>query len=234
MLNFNTIMRKSSFVFFVFILFLSASCSNAGASKLSYTDVDTIKEVVKEREAQVSWTKDIEGELLGQSLAPDAALYEKDIKYTHLLAKINKQKLQPVYPEYPEFALLDTRLLPVKAKESVQNFCQALSEDFYNKPQSYFDNSYIFNLVFFRDEFEKDWKEHFGEDFPITPKKNEGAEVEQSALFTKWLLGEPFIGQEITQVPVRFYCNRGTVDVTLYLNKKTLIYQVSVERWGKI
>ena len=239
MLNFNTIMRKSYVFFYILFLLSLIACSNEGSSKLSYTDIDTIKEIIKEREDSVSWTKDIEAERLDKSLAADTALYDKEIKYNHQIAKLNRQKFAPVYPEYPEFGSLDTRLLSVKNKETVQNFCQALSDSFYTKPQNYFDNSYIFNFVFFREELVRDWPKNFEEAFPIEKSelasKNESEEeLEQSPLFSKWILGEPFISEEITQLPVRFYCNRGILDVTLYLNKKALIYQVAVERWEKL
>ena len=243
MINFKSLMRKSYALYLIISIILITSCTNSGDSKLSYTDVDTIKEVVKEREAQVSWTRELEGSRLAEPLESDTELYDKVVIFNHQLAKINKEKIQPVYPEYPDFGSLDTRLLSVNAKETINNFCNAVSTDFYRKPQTYFDNQYIFNLVFFRNDFIDGWKANFKKEFPIenplkkketSKKENEDEEKEPDPIFTKYLLGEPFLGTEITQVPVRFYCKHGIVDVTLYLNKKNLINQVSINRWEKI
>ena len=243
------LMRKLFYLFFILLPLTFISCTNAGNTKLSYSDVETIKDTVKEREAQISWTKELEGNRLTENLI-DTSKIDKEIKYTHQLAKIQKAKQDPVYPEYPNFGLLDSRLLSFTQKETINNLCEALSSDFYNKPLDYFDNQYIFNLVFFRNEFSEDWKKYFKYDFPqlnpqdektaannpkkSTSKKESTDQAKITPLFTKWQLGEPFIGSEITQVPVRFYCLPGIVDVTLYLNKKNLIYKIEIQRWEKL
>lgn len=226
-------MKKSHGIFSSLMILALCSCSNAGASKLSYTDVETIKDAVRDRGAQVSWTREIEGDVLDENLAPDSSLYGNTVRFTHTLAKIGRERGGAVYPEYPDFALLDSRLLDQDEREAVQNFCNALSSDFYVGPQEYFDAPYIFNLVFFRDDFAAAWKNEFKSDFPAK-KSDDDESGGKIALFDKWILGEPFISDEMTQVPVRFYCKQGTVDVTLYLNKKNLIYQISVDRWGKL
>ena len=224
-------MRKSCILLSLVFLSAFVACSNAEDTKLSYSDVDTIKALVKDKENQISWTRELEGDLLSESYNLNQDQYDKTITASRLLSKVNNEKNRPVYPEFPDFGLLDTSLLNFSAKETIINFCDALSNDFYTKPQSYFDNSYIFNYVFFRNDFIEDWTNNFSAKFPV---KNQNEKKENSPLFTKWILGEPFITSEITQIPVRFYCKHGTVDVTLYLNKKNLIYQISIDRWDRI
>ncbi|MCR4580181.1 MAG: hypothetical protein K5681_07535 [Treponema sp.] len=217
------------------------SCTNAGASKLSYTDVETIRDSVKDREAQVSWTKELEGSRLNESLNPQEGLYSEDIKYSRLIAKVNKANQAAVFPEYPDLGLLDISALNSSAKETIYKFCQALSTDIYTEAQNYFDSSYIFNFVFFRNDFIEGWENNFNESFPVqkedkSKKKSDedDSQADKISLFSKWILAEPFVGEEITQVPVRFYCKAGTLDVTLYLNKKNLIYQIVIDRWGSL
>lgn len=225
-------MKKSHFALLLTIPLLLASCSNAGNTKLSYSDVDTIKEIIKDRESQVSWTRALEGSRLDEDISADKEIYDKNIKLNHTIAKLNRAKQNSVFPEFPDFGSLDTRLLSFQTKEAVQKFCKSLSSDFYNQ-QTSFDSSYIFNLVFFRNDFIEGWNKNFSEDFPAKKTKDE-TEEKKEELFTYWLLGEPFIGEEITQVPVRFYCKQGIVDVTLYLNRNNLINQILIDRWEKL
>ena len=74
-------------------------------------------------------------------------------------------------------------------------------------------------------DFEAGWKKNFNEEIP-----------EPSKLFTKWILGEPFNGADIIQIPVRFYTDYGTIDMTLFLSAygSNEFYQITIDRWQKV
>ena len=59
---------------------------------------------------------------------------------------------------------------------------------------------------------------------------------EDEKLFSKWTLGEPFIGSEIIQIPVRFYADCGTIDVMMFLSSSgnNEFYQITIDRWQKV
>ena len=61
-------------------------------------------------------------------------------------------------------------------------------------------------------------------------------ETEKEGIFSKWIFGQPFTGNDIMQIPVRFYCNYGTIDVTIYMNPNgnNEFYQITIDRWGKV
>ena len=74
-------------------------------------------------------------------------------------------------------------------------------------------------------DLEADWSKNFGKKLP-----------EEGQLFTKWIYGEPFNGADIIQIPVRFYADCGTIDVTVFLNStgNNEFYQITIDRWKKV
>lgn len=54
-------------------------------------------------------------------------------------------------------------------------------------------------------------------------------------IFEKWIMGQAFIGPDITSIPIRFYCKDGTIDVTLYISnsEKNEFYQITIDTWSK-
>ena len=267
------------------------SCNNSSESKLAYADIDTVKETVKQREVEIAWTKELEPGRLSENLDAGVIFADENMTADPDLVKIIKDYNNPVYPELLDFGVLDSTSLSYSARERINNFCSSLSLDIYSGPEMYFSNSYIFNYVFFKNDFIGGWLENFDEDYPLTEKlakenrekrqknkqiedrkkqkeqqekeraeriangeateedlilqknetkiedeKEEIPEVfEEVNIFDKWIIGQPFIGPEIVQVPVRFYCKQGTVDVTLYINqiKQNSIYQITIDRWIK-
>lgn len=265
-------MRK--FIFFSSIL-ISAfliGCSNSNESKLSYTDVDTIKEIVKERELDVTWTKEVEGARLTQDISSAAEpKISEDVPYTAHTIKILPSYKESVYPSISNFGSLNDSNLTPEKREFINNFCKSISENIYSGPDGYFKSSYIFNYVFFKNELIEKWPEMFESDFPFTKeeidkaiayenqkkqeeedekngikkpaKKDKDKEKEKpeeipvmpSPVFTKWILGEPFIGDDILQLPVRFFTKNGSIDVTMIMSPKSenSVYQVTIDRWEK-
>ena len=209
----------------LFILLSAISCSNSQESKLVYTESDTIKKSVKEKEQDITWTLELEGERLSQTINRNSMVLGADVPYNKEIFKINKKNHQPVYPSISNFGSLDTSNMRISIKEKVTQFCQAFTTENHNGADSYFERKYIFNYVFFLNDFEAGWKKNFGDEIPDADK-----------LFTKWIFGEPFNGNEIIQIPVRFYADCGTIDMTVFLqaNGNNGIYQITIDRWQKV
>ncbi len=216
-----------SFVIFSFTLsFLCLySCSNTQESKLVYTETNTIKQTVKEKEAEITWTFELEEDRLTQTINKNSMELGADVPYNKELYKISKQKKAPVYPSIENFGSLDTRNLRTSTKDKITQFCQAFCTDEHTGADTFFNRKYIFNYVFFLNDFNDGWKKNFSNTVP-----------EASKLFTKWIFGEPFNGSEIIQIPVRFYSEYGTIDVTIYLSSSgnNEIYQITIDRWKKV
>ena len=201
------------------------SCSNSQESKLVYTENDTIKQSVKEREQIITWTQELEGERLSERITRGSMELGPDVVYSKDLYKISTKKPSPVYPSLSDFGSLDTSNLQTSVKEKLNQFCTAFSEAGHNGAESYFNRKYLFNYVFFVKDIEDNWKSNFGKELP-----------KENALFTKWTFGQPFNGSDIIQIPVRFYADCGTIDVTVFLGAggNNEFYQITIDRWKKV
>ncbi len=252
--------KSKSFIIITVCTFLFG-CSNSQNTKLSYTDVDTIKDYVKNRELDVTWTKEVEGGRLTEPITGPEKIENTDFLNPETV-KILPVFQKPIYPAIEEFGSLDNSNLPPNIKKNITDFCSAIANNIYSGPEKFFDNTYIFNLVFFKSELIENWIKYFEEDFPVNPedfetakaaaeevgKKEETSESEEKSeqpeenkvampdpIFTKWFLGEPFIGETLTEIPVRFFSNNGSIDVTIFIkpNSENSIYQIIIDRWKK-
>lgn len=238
-----------------FSLFLIFSCKVSNGSNLAYTDTETLKVEAEKREQQLSWTKELESSRLSEEIEfaenKISANIEKNPSVISIL-NINS----PVFPEFEDFGSLDASLLNQDVYSKIEQFCLAVNENIYNGPEVFFDSQYLFNYVFFREELKEGWQDFFKKDFPHLidfnqkedeKKSDENQEkdekdkdakkiIQKEKLFTKWILGKPFTNEEITEIPIRFYCKYGTVDVTLYLNtkKSNSIYLVRIDKWKSV
>ena len=214
------------------------SCKNTSETKLAYTESETIKKSVKEKEQSVTWTQELEADRLSERITRSSMELGSDVIYSRDLFKISKKAQQAVYPELVDFGSLDTRNLRPSIKEKLNNFCKSLSSENHSGADSFFNKKYIFNYVFFVNDLEKGWKTNFGKDYSKNPvsDKTDKSDTEEFAAFSKWTFGEPFFGSEIIQIPVRFYATCGIIDVTVFLNSNgnNEIYQITIDRWKKV
>ena len=220
---------KYIFIFSTAFIFLSTfSCKNTSETKLVYNDNDTIKQAVKEKEQGITWTQELEKDRLSQTINRNQIELGLEVPYSKEIYKISKTNQNPVYPEFSDFGSLDTRNIRPSLKEKMNNFCSSLSAENHSGADSYFNRKYIFNYVFFIKDLEEGWKINFNQEYP--------EKIDEDGLFTKWTFGEPFIGSEIMQIPVRFYTTCGIIDITVFLNSSgnNEFYQITINRWKKV
>ena len=200
------------------------SCSNTQESKLVYTESNTIKQSVKDKEQDITWTSELEGERLTKRINRNSITIGNDVPYNKELFKISQKSQIPVYPSISDFGSLDTSRLNPSVKEKITNFCKSFNSPEYGGSESYFSYKYIFNYVFFLKDFEEGWKSNFSKTLP------------EKDLFKKWVFGEPFNGADIIQIPVRFYTDYGTIDVVMFLDSSgnNDFYQITIDRWQKV
>ena len=298
------ILNKAIFVSTLLFIFIFPACNNASESKLAYTDKETVRDIINQKESEISWTKELDPERLSEKYSNDDLIDKETITFTPDIAKVLKNFDKKVYPELIDFGKLDTSALSYSVLDKVNNFCSAVSSDIYSGPETYFHSNYKFNYVFFKNDLIDNWEKNFSEEFPFSleyaneikekkqnndqinnkikniedklnkykewKEKNENSsviddessetesiseemvepeetledieklkkelvEIEEVSIFTKWLIGEPFIADELIEMPIRFYYNQGTIDITLYLNQKkqNSIYQITIDRWCK-
>lgn len=235
-------MRKVLFFLTFSFISLCIGCSNSQNVKLSYTDSETVKDYVKNREVDVTWTKEIEGTRLTENIS----MFEQFNNIENInpdCFKILPEYKNPVFPSIENFGSLNITNLPENLKKNLNDFCKAISENIYSGPEKFIENKYIFNYVFFKNEIIDGWNIFFEEEFPVKPEDFEEKQAEKSEeevkkelpppVFSKWYLGEPFIGEELIEIPVRFFSKKGNIDVTIFMNttNENSIYQIVINRW---
>ena len=236
----NKLINSCIFIFSALLTISVFSCKNTSDAKLVYIDNDTIKQSVKEREKEITWTQEIEKERLTERINRSSMELGSEVPYNKEIFKISRKTRDTLYPEFEDFGSLDTRNLRSSLKEKLNNFCTSFSSADHKGADSYFSKKYIFNYVFFVKDLEEGWKINFGQDYPKPEKETKVKDNEKETpvftVFTKWTFGEPFIGSEIMQIPVRFYSTCGIIDVTVFLNSSgnNEFYQITINRWKKV
>ena len=221
---------KKTFHFFIIlssvlsVMLILFSCKNAQESSAVVTENNTIKKAVQDKELEITWTQELENDRLSQVINRNSMQLGPDVPYNKDLYKIAGSDT-PVYPSIAGFGSLDTSNMYISVRDKLNQFCEAFCEPDHTGAEEVFSQKYIFNYVFFVKDFEDGWKKHFGTD-----------EISEEGYFTKWIYGEPFNGSDIIQIPVRFYADCGTIDVTVFLNSRgnNEFYQITIDRWQKV
>ena len=228
-------MKSLLSILFTSILVLTfISCSNVADVEVVTEAPSTLKSVVLDKEFDVTWTNELEGERLSENIYSDS---EHISDYYYLSPEnviVSHKDEEPIYPELIGFGSLDTRNIPSSIKYIITSFCDSLTKDLSHGAEQYFDSNYYFNYVFFKSDLISRWKSIFNEEYPLSEKlkedennvseaSNDEKEVEEEKkddfiLFNKYILGKPFVADNIIQQPVRFYRNKKKLDLLIYIN----------------
>ena len=209
---------------FALIIISILSCKNTTETKLVYTENNTIKQSVKNKEQIITWTLEMEEGRLTESISRNSIQIGMEVPYSKEIYKLPDFKKKPVYPSINEFGSLDVTDLKPVVRERLNQFIKSFISDKHENAENYFSRKYLFNYIFFLNDFESGWEKNFGKELPDAPD-----------LFTRWIFGQPFNGNDIIQIPVRFYTNCGTIDMTVFMNSKgnNEFYQITIDRWLK-
>lgn len=217
-------MKKSFILISALFIFLSFfSCSHSKELAEDSSELFTIKSLVSDIENDTVWSLELEGDRLTKAVKEDVPYIPEGHTLTTENVKLSASIKPPLYPAFKDFASLDISSLEYKHLESAAALSSYLADWEQEKLFSSFPSNYRFNYIFFADELKKDWKDNFDQAFP------------ESKPFDRWILGQAALLDNLIQIPVRFYCNPGYVDVTLYISpdKDKTIYNIKIERWEK-
>lgn len=186
---------------FFFILTLGIfffSCSNSPDSKLVLIEEDTLKSIISNKESNVLWTSELEGELLNQEITKFPYL-APSVKPSLNLEKALGSGKSPVLPELENFASLDFSNIPFALKEFITKFGESFCSENTAALESFFEADYIFTLKFFFED------------------------MEQSGFksFDKYIAGRPFIFDDSIKIPFRFYENSRYADAFVCLKNRS-------------
>lgn len=219
-------MKKSIFLFFI-TLFFTVSCSNSHNSKLSYTDENTIKHIIKEKELNALWTDELEKNRLSNKNVFSDKIISKSVNLELDVLKVIDYQAR-IYPEFADFGSLDNSKLSSEIVLKINSLCESISKDINNIDAIFFNSKYYFSYFLFKNDLLNGWEQNFNEKFPVS-------ETENVEIFNKWYIGEPFISNSVVQVPVRFFTDKGFVDINIFMSEidDFKIYQINLLKWGK-
>ncbi|WP_027727344.1 hypothetical protein [Treponema sp. C6A8] len=214
-------MKKCLFSALFLISLLFNSCSDGaldGSLASENSELETIKSRVARIEKETEWADELEKDRLFTDLTSQK---ENSIIIT--------TDIEGLYPSFSDFGSLDISSLEYKFQASAEEICNTLTSFNEEKLYSYFLSNYRFNYVFFAQELRKGWKNEFGQKFPELQAEKD------FKLFDRFILGQAFTSDNLIQIPARFYCNMGFVDVTLYMSttQEKSLYKIKIVRWEK-
>ena len=189
------------------------SCSDYRNEIEEEIEVKTIKNYVSDIENQTVWSVELEKDRLSQKLENASEFISDGKSLTKDNAKILKNFKSALYPSFSEFGSLDISNVEQKYLDFANKICASVVEMNKETLYSYFPVNYRYNCIFFLNQMAKD----------------------PDLIFQRYIIGEPFKNENLIQFPVRFYCNMGYVDVTLYLSSKqeNSLYNIKIVKWEK-
>jgi len=212
---------KGLYILLIFsFLFLSA-CSNAAVTKLLPAEDDTLRTVIVTKESSINWTKPLEDNRLKERIDILDSV-SKGIRLNPDLINASVNICEPVYPYIENFATLRVDNLTKSNSNTVKELFNFLNTNPYDADTELINSSYIFNYVFFIYDLKALYQEAFSQAYP-----------ENKEAFSKYLIGEPFVTQFFSQVPVRLYCEKGSIDICVFISnyEKNLINQIEIIGW---
>ncbi len=212
---------KKIWIFGVSLLFSLFSCSNNEQKLVIVETENTIRNEIQKKEETINWTNDIEGELLLKDIKQNELFLSTDFIQPEAYESI-KDYVPPVIPELKGFTSLDTSSIPNDYLSLVKNACAQIKYNPESNLSSFFDSDYIFNYVFFVHDLKQGYKATFNAKYP------------SSGVFSDYKIGKAEESFDLMQIPVRFYCKYGYLDLIFDIsqNKKDIkIQQIEIVRW---
>lgn len=157
------------------------SCSNPNAG--NETDgTNTLRNTADSISTNTKWTAELEAKRL-TAIVNGADGMEKSITAApdNVFASGNEKAYEPLYPEIPGFARLNTTLLDEGALQLIDSFCTAITAR--TDADTFMAKGSLYSLVLFLYDLDE---------------KN-------GPVFKSYVLGEPFKNDDIFQCPIRFY-----------------------------
>lgn len=174
------------------------SCSQP-VGTMEFT-AETLRTNARSMEKNTKWAQDLDSSMITNAYT-DADGISKSIYITPeiIYASKSPEYSTPVYPYLSGFTYLDTSALTENQKSTLDSFCNAIITK--SNADSYMAPSSLYTLVLFR--------------YDISTRKD--------LVLSEYVLGQPFVTDELIQCPVRFLDNKGRpLDVSIYLNPSSV------------
>lgn len=238
-------MKKYNIIFIVLLSSFFFSCSNVNNQRAQNQNIQTLKKIISEKDKQLKWTNELDPSRLEIEINKKERIQD-DSFVTFENISVLKNFSPKVFPQIEDFTILDLSQLNHNQIEFINNFLTEVSKDITGDGQNLFVNKFNMNYVFFINDLIEGWNSYFCEDFPqskllITDEeqKNQNIEIEEKEtieqIFENWIIGKPYIFDNLIEVPVRIFCKPGKIDVIMYMNTQepSALYQINFTKWNK-
>lgn len=230
--------KKSIFFFEFSILFAVIVLGITGcSSKDKKSDSDsnlTLRAQSEKRFKEIEWTDPIEQDRLTQNISTTQTIADT-IKLTPVIFLCSNyaKTIEPVYPNLDGFGNLDISDLPDEIKLSVTSFSENLCTGSANDELMMAGS--VYELALFESDLKNEWKNVFLEEFPSPPEEKSagkkssesGEEEKPKYVFDSYIIGNGFEQNSLYELPVRFKCTRGFVDVMLYYYRERVDWKIN-------
>lgn len=237
-------MNRMIFAFLISVMIFFSSCSQNQSSDIVYLNEDTLKTFTEEKENSVQWTRELESARLLRDISKHQAVSDS-VKLSPLVMCVTDIQYfeKDIYPFLPGFGSLDISSVSNELRSFLDDFCKSVSLWLFD--ESKVEPYAVFSFALFKFDLETKWKLEFGSEFPLENSNGEKTDSSETTsetkenssetqVFSNWIYGEPFFDEDNIQIPVRFYCEKGSVDVVLYSSKENFkISQIQIQKWNK-
>ena len=169
---------------------------------------ETLKEEAVQKESLLTWTQELEGTILTEKIQGADGL-EKSLASSgsNIFASGSEAEYPPIYPQIEGFSSLDISAMEDSVRTLLKGFCNSIISK--SDSDSFFKKDSLYTLVLFR----YDLSFQYNTSYPA---------------FKGFILGEPFINENVYQCPIRFTEKSGKhTDVCAYLEKEGGVYKIS-------
>ena len=192
----------------VIFLALFTGCSSHQVQ--NFNEEGSLKIAAENFDSKTNWTSQLEELRLGENIPEPDGVATQDVTAQMIFAS-GKESLYPeIYPELPGFSLLDTSALDEASRSCVEGFANALIAS--ENAENFIAEDKMYTLVIFYEDT--------------------GLKSSSKNKFEKYILGQPFLTEEVFECPVRFIkADKTYIDVNLYLENKNStckINQISI------
>ena len=197
----SSMKRSINWAAAVSLLFLTGftafSCSNNTA--VNEEAFETLRTEAQSLEDSMKWTIELEPDTLKQRVSGADGMDRSLVASgTFVFASGAESEYPRIYPKIEGFANLDVSKYEDSDLTLVKGFCRAVTAG--EDADAFINKDSLYTLVLFR----YDLLTYYGNSKPP---------------FTSYLIGEPFINENVYQCPVRFLQKSGKgLDVCLYLD----------------
>lgn len=214
--------------FFILLLLSFFSCSNTQIVDVASFSNETLKEISEKKDDELLWTRELESVRLTRDYSKNQAT-TTNFKLSPESISIANTRNQVIYPFLQDFGSLDTSSISSDLEVYLDDLCSLISQ--WNLESIKCDENSIFSLALFKNDVEHLWKKEFVEEFPIFDKESL-TEDNKIIIFNEWIFGQPFFSEDSIQVPIRFYCKNGSVDVKIYIKNDLnyLVEQIELQK----